>query len=72
MKDADNPEKKEILKAAKEITVKFIETGRISPANFSAIFPEIYQVVQTSVSCQPNNIVIDDSATDSCPDKNSR
>lgn len=42
--------KKEALKAAKEIAVKFIETGRISPATFGDIFPSIYNVVLASIS----------------------
>lgn len=53
MKSAENgmtAHKKEVLKAAKEITVKFIETGRISPSNFAQFFPEIYRVVDDSVS----------------------
>ncbi len=44
-----DPQTKEVLKAAKEIAVKFIETGRISTANFSDIFPEIYNVVRQAV-----------------------
>ncbi len=36
---------KEALQVSKEIVVKFIEVQRISPSNFSEIFPEIYQVV---------------------------
>ena len=71
MKNIDNGldnQKKEVLKAAKEIVVKFIETGRISPANFSAIFPEIYNVVLASVRGQANNITADKS-TDSSHSK---
>lgn len=44
-----DPSKKEALKAAKEIAVKFIETGRISPATFGEVFPSIYNVVLASV-----------------------
>lgn len=44
-----DPVKKEALKTAKEIAVKFIETGRISPATFADIFPSIYSVVLASV-----------------------
>ena len=32
----------QILKAAKEIVVKFIETGRVSPTAFPEIFRTIY------------------------------
>lgn len=45
-----DPSKKEALKAAKEIAVKFIETGRISPASFADVFPAIYGVVLASVT----------------------
>jgi len=38
-----------ILKTAKEITVKFIETGRISPAGFSEAFKSIYKAVEEAV-----------------------
>ena len=39
----------EAFKAAKEIVIKFIETGRVSPANFTEIFPEIYRVLWRSL-----------------------
>ncbi|MFO7665768.1 MAG: hypothetical protein R6V76_04050 [Desulfobacterales bacterium] len=38
-----------ILKTAKEISVKFIETGRISPAGFSEAFKSIYKAVDEAV-----------------------
>jgi len=38
-----------ILKTAKEIVVKFIETGRISPAGFNETFKSIYQAVEEAV-----------------------
>ncbi|MDR2503129.1 MAG: hypothetical protein LBD82_01895 [Deltaproteobacteria bacterium] len=38
----------EAFKAAKEIAIKFIETGRVSPANFVEVFPEIYRVLCSS------------------------
>lgn len=40
---------KEVLQVSKEISVKFIETQRISPANFAEIFPNIYNVVLETV-----------------------
>ncbi|MDR1488876.1 MAG: hypothetical protein LBS65_00085 [Desulfovibrio sp.] len=43
---------REALQVTKEIVVKFIETGRISPANFSGSFPEIYRVVLATISGQ--------------------
>lgn len=38
-----------ILKIAKEITVKFIEVGRISPAGFAPAFSAIYQAIAATV-----------------------
>ena len=38
-------ENKEALQVTKEIIVKFIETQRISPCNFSENFPAIYKIV---------------------------
>jgi hypothetical protein len=35
----------QILRAAKEIVVKFIEAGRVSPAGFSETFKSVYQTV---------------------------
>jgi predicted transcriptional regulator len=39
----------QILRAAKEIVVKFIETGRISPTGFPEAFKTIYQAVDETV-----------------------
>lgn len=36
---------KEALQVTKELTVKFIETQRITPTNFVDIFPTIHKVV---------------------------
>jgi len=48
---------KQALQVAKEIVVKFIEVGRISPANFSEHFAEIYGEILSTVSggavCDP-------------------
>lgn len=38
-----------ILKVAKEVVVKFIEVGRLSPANFNETFREIYQAIREAV-----------------------
>lgn len=40
---------REALQVSKEITIKFIETQRISPSNFSEIFPHIHRVVLETV-----------------------
>ena len=39
----------QILRASKEIVVKFIETGRISPTGFSEAFKAIYRTVDETV-----------------------
>ncbi len=38
----------QILRAAKEIVVKFIETGRVSPTGFHDTFRSIYETVEKS------------------------
>ena len=38
-----------ILKAAKEIVVKFIECGRLSPSGFAETFQSIYATVDETV-----------------------
>lgn len=38
-----------ILKIAKEITVKFIEVGRITPGSFAADFRDIHQAIAITV-----------------------
>ena len=40
----------QILRASKEIVVKFIETGRVSPAGFPDIFKSIYHTVENTVT----------------------
>jgi len=48
---------KQALQVAKEIVVKFIEVGRISPANFAEHFAEIYREILSTVGggdvCEP-------------------
>ncbi|KPJ74856.1 MAG: hypothetical protein AMJ54_16445 [Deltaproteobacteria bacterium SG8_13] len=39
----------QILRTAKEIVVKFIETGRVSPAGFRDAFQNIYRSVADTV-----------------------
>ena len=38
-----------ILKVAKEIVVKFIEVGRLSPQNFSETFESVYSSIRDTV-----------------------
>jgi hypothetical protein len=39
----------QILKASKEIVVKFIETGRVSPTGFPEVFKIVYETVEQTV-----------------------
>ena len=45
----------QILRATKEIVVKFIEAGRISPSGFHETFKDIYRTVEktTKASIKP-------------------
>lgn len=40
----------QILRATKEIVVKFIETGRISPTGFHETFKNIYNTIDDTVN----------------------
>jgi len=40
---------KQILKVTKEVVVKFIETGRVSPAGFNDTFKNVYNTVKETV-----------------------
>lgn len=40
---------KNILQVAKEVVIKFIEVGRVSPTNFAENFDTIYHAVQDTV-----------------------
>lgn len=51
----------QILRASKEIVVKFIETGRISPTGFPEVFKAIYRAVDETVK---------QSTTTEVPDEN--
>lgn len=39
----------QILRATKEIVVKFIEVGRVSPTSFEESFKTIYNTIEKSV-----------------------
>lgn len=41
---------REALQVTKEIVVKFIETGRVSPANMAEVFPMVYEVVHGTIA----------------------
>ncbi len=43
----------QILRSAKEIIVKFIETGRVSPTAFPKTFKTIYTAIEETVKGPP-------------------
>ncbi|MGD8561184.1 MAG: hypothetical protein PVG03_01555 [Desulfarculaceae bacterium] len=47
--DRLSPRQEALLKASKEIAVKFIETGRLSVASFAENFPQIYQAIEKTL-----------------------
>lgn len=44
-----------IFKVSKEIVVKFIEVGRLTPANFDKTFQQVYTTVQRTVRSGDND-----------------
>jgi hypothetical protein len=50
----------QVLRATKEIVVKFIEGGRISPAAFSDSFKNIYHTVHDTVKGRAKRATSDD------------
>jgi hypothetical protein len=42
-----------ILRASKEIVVKFIEVGRLSPTNFAETFKSVYQAIDQTIKETP-------------------
>ncbi len=55
----------QILRASKEIVVKFIESGRISPTGFPEIFKSIYRTVNNTVKQATGNNPDNESAGES-------
>jgi predicted transcriptional regulator len=47
----------QILRAAKEIVVKFIETGRLSPTGFHELFRDVYHTLEETVKGVPEDAV---------------
>lgn len=39
----------QILRASKEVVVKFIEMGRLSPSGFAETFTAVYQAIDSTV-----------------------
>ena len=50
----------QVLRATKEIVVKFIEGGRISPAGFTDSFKNIYDTVHDTVKRRARSSSSDD------------
>jgi len=44
-----NPDEERILKVAKEVLVKFIEMGTVSPANFDEKFRSVYWTIKDTI-----------------------
>jgi len=38
-----------IVKVAKEVAIKFIEVGRLTPTNFNEIFKELYTGIRATI-----------------------
>ena len=43
-------DEEKILKIAKEVVVKFIEIGRVSPTQFDGVFKSVFSTIKSSVS----------------------
>lgn len=52
----------QVLRASKEIVVKFIETGRISPTGFPEAFKAIYRAVDETVNASTTDDGSDETA----------
>ena len=54
----------QVLRASKEITVKFIEVGRLSPAGFAESFKTIYEAIDATVRAVSANKTMDQAPAD--------
>ncbi len=52
----------QILRSTKEIIVKFIEMGRLSPSNIHEAFKDIYATVNTTVKEHVSKAVLPDDS----------
>ncbi|MDR1125823.1 MAG: YckD family protein [Deltaproteobacteria bacterium] len=59
---------KDVLQITKEIVVKFVEVGRITPANFAESFPAIYAVVRETLAGGPETTPASGAPGSSAPD----
>ena len=44
-----------ILKITKEVVVKFIEIGRVSPTQFDGVFQSVFRTIKSSLSSDDSN-----------------
>ncbi len=54
----------QILRATKEIVVKFIEMGRLSPSNIHETFKDTYATINETVKQNVNKAIPSDDAKD--------
>ena len=47
--EAERVSEEAVFKAAKEIVVKFIEVGKVSPGGFDDVFPQVYRSIRNTV-----------------------
>jgi len=59
----------QILRATKEIVVKFIEAGRISPSGFHETFKDIYDTVEKTTKDAIKESQAEDKPKEAKPDK---
>ena len=59
----------QILRAAKEIVVKFIEAGRISPSGFNETFMSVYQTVEKTTKDAIKRSKAEEKSDDEMPEK---
>ncbi len=65
-----NDDDEKILKVAKEILVKFIEMGTVSPANFDEKFRSIYWTIKdTLVSARLTDLDVPTAPEEKIPKK---
>ena len=43
-------DEEKIMKVAKEVVVKFIEIGRVSPTQFDGVFKSVFGTIKSSLS----------------------
>ncbi len=53
--ETDSVENTTVLKVTKEIIIKFIETGRVTPATFNTTFKSVYKTINETVNKKRNN-----------------